>query len=396
MKDFWKEPKETKEKKVNKKKVIITIIAIIIILFLIIISAIYINNKNVRLWIDKNIFRKEVIQNNLPTIELNESDTQNIYAFNKYIGVLSKNQFAIYDNSGKKQDELNIEITKPIFNSNGRHLVIAEEKGQKVYLITDKGIAWEKSIEGNISQVEVNKNGYVAITIVDTINKTVVAVYDNTGNWLFNNILSTTRVVSTSLSNDNKYLALAEIDTSGTQIQSSIKVMSIEEGKNNPSNSIKKVYNSEKGDLITQIKYQEKDKLLCMYTDKIDVIKTDETTETISENKDKKVSFTSISLSNSAVMLEEKSSGLFTANSIVSIINPDNKNISTYTTEAVTKEIYTYDNIIGLNLGAEVEFINTSGWLVKKYTAEQEITNIVLSSSMAGIVYRDKIELINL
>ena len=396
MKDFWKEPKETKEKKVNKKKVIITIIAIIIIIFLIIISAIYINNKNVRVWIDKNIFRKEVIQNNLPTIELNESDTQNIYAFNKYIGVLSKNQFAIYDNSGKKQDELNIEITKPIFNSNGRHLVIAEEKGQKVYLITDKGIAWEKSIEGNISQVEVNKNGYVAITIVDTINKTVVAVYDNTGNWLFNNILSTTRVVSTSLSNDNKYLALAEIDTSGTQIQSSIKVMSIEEGKNNPSNSIKKVYNSEKGDLITQIKYQEKDKLLCMYTDKIDVIKTDETTETISENKDKKVSFTSISLSNSAVMLEEKSSGLFTADSIVSIINPDNKNISTYTTEAVTKEIYTYDNIIGLNLGAEVEFINTSGWLVKKYTAEQEITNIVLSSSMAGIVYRDKIELINL
>lgn len=396
MKDFWKEPKETKKKKVNKKKVIITIIAIIIILFLIIISAIYINNKNVRLWIDKNIFRKEVIQNNLPTIELNESDTQNIYAFNKYIGVLSKNQFAIYDNSGKKQDELNIEITKPIFNSNGRHLVIAEEKGQKVYLITDKGIAWEKSVEGNISQVEVNKNGYVAITIVDTINKTVVAVYDNTGNWLFNNILSTTRVVSTSLSNDNKYLALAEIDTSGTQIQSSIKVMSIEEGKNNPSNSIKKVYNSEKGDLITQIKYQEKDKLLCMYTDKIDVIKTDETTETISENKDKKVSFTSISLSNSAVMLEEKSSGLFTADSIVSIINPDNKNISTYTTEAVTKEIYTYDNIIGLNLGAEVEFINTSGWLVKKYTAEQEITNIVLSSSMAGIVYRDKIELINL
>ena len=396
MKDFWKEPKETKEKKVNKKKVIITIIAIIITLFLIIISVIYINNKNVRLWIDKNIFRKEVIQNNLPTIELNESDTQNIYAFNKYIGVLSKNQFAIYDNSGKKQDELNIEITKPIFNSNGRHLVIAEEKGQKVYLITDKGIAWEKSIEGNISQVEVNKNGYVAITIVDTINKTVVAVYDNTGNWLFNNILSTTRVVSTSLSNDNKYLALAEIDTSGTQIQSSIKVMSIEEGKNNPSNSIKKVYNSEKGDLITQIKYQEKDKLLCMYTDKIDVIKTDETTETISENKDKKVSFTSISLSNSAVMLEEKSSGLFTADSIVSIINPDNKNISTYTTEAVTKEIYTYDNIIGLNLGAEVEFINTSGWLVKKYTAEQEITNIVLSNSMAGIVYRDKIELINL
>ena len=393
MKDFWEEPKE---KKINKKKIIITIITLIIVAAIAGITITYINNKEARTWIDKNILQKEKTQNNLTSIEIEDENNSNIYAFNKYIGILNKNNFKIYNNAGKEEKELTLEISKPIFNQSNRYLAVAEEKGQKVYLITDKGIAWEKSIEGNISQVEVNKNGYVAITIVDTINKTVVAVYDNTGNWLFNNILSTTRVVSASLSNDNKYLALAEIDTSGTQIQSSIKVMSIEEGKNNPSNSIKKVYNSEKGDLITQIKYQEKDKLLCMYTDKIDVIKTDETTETISENKDKKVSFTSISLSNSAVMLEEKSSGLFTADSIVSIINPDNKNISTYTTEAVTKEIYTYDNIIGLNLGAEVEFINTSGWLIKKYTAEQEITNIVLSSSMAGIVYRDKIELINL
>ena len=84
-----------------------------------------------------------------------------------------------------------------------------------------------------------------------------------------------------------------------------------------------------------------------------------------------------VKINGCALSTKEKSSGLFTADSIVSIINPDNKNISTYTTEAVTKEIYTYDNIIGLNLGAEVEFINTSGWLVKKYTAEQEITNIV-------------------
>ena len=62
----------------------------------------------------------------------------------------------------------------------------------------------------------------------------------------------------------------------------------------------------------------------------------------------------------------------------------------------VTKEIYTTGNIIALNLGAEVEFINTSGWLVKRYTAEQEITSIVISNSIAGIVYRDKIEIINL
>lgn len=393
MKDFWKEPIE---KKVNKKKIVIAVIIGILILSFIIISIIYIRNKNVRIWIDKNILRKEVVQNNLPTIELDESENSNVYAFNKYIGVLCKNQFSIYDNTGKQEKNLTIEITKPIYDTNGRHLVIAEEKGQKIYLITDKDIAWEKKVDGNISQVEVNKNGYVAVTIVDTSYKTVISMYDNEGNWLFNSNLSSTRVVSTAISNDNKYLALAEVDTSKTQIQSSVKIMSIEDGKNNPSESIKNVYNSELGELITVIKYQEKDKLACMYTDKIKVIKNDGIEETVSETSDKKMTFSSVELSNNVMTLEEKSSGLFTADSVINIINTDNKNASTYTTEAVTKEIYTSDNMIGLNLGSEVEFINTSGWLVKKYTAEQEITNIVLSNSVAGIVYRDKIELINL
>ena len=58
--------------------------------------------------------------------------------------------------------------------------------------------------------------------------------------------------------------------------------------------------------------------------------------------------------------------------------------------------MYTYGNIIALNLGTEIEFINTDGWLVKRYVANQEITNIVVSDSIAGIIYRDKIEMINL
>ena len=46
--------------------------------------------------------------------------------------------------------------------------------------------------------------------------------------------------------------------------------------------------------------------------------------------------------------------------------------------------------------GTEIEFINTEGWLVKRYIANQEITNVVVSNNMAGIIYRDKIEIINL
>lgn len=393
MKDFWKDPEE---KKINKKKMIIVTIITIIITILVAIAAIYANNKNARNWIDKNILQKEKTQNNLPSIEIDESDNSSIYAFNKYIGILNKNNFEIYDNTGKKDKTLTLEITKPIFDSNNRYLAVAEEKGQKIYLIEDKEIKWETEVEGNISQITVNKNGYVAATIVDTSYKTVIQMYDSQGNALFKTFLSSTRVASTSISEDNKYLAIAEIDTLGTMIQSNIKIYSIDDAKNNSEESLKKTYNGKNNDLITDIKYQEKDKLLCMYTDKIKLIKTDETIDNIQEFNDKKISFASIKLANSTVTVEEKSSGIFTADSVLTIINSDNKSTSIYTTEAVTKEMYTKGDLIALNLGSEVEFINTSGWLVKRYIAEQEITSIVLSNSVAGIIYRDKIEIINM
>ncbi len=393
MKDFWEEPEV---KKINKKKIIIVTIITILIIALATTIAIYIKNKDARNWIDKNILQKEKTQNNLPSIEIEDESNSNIYAFNKYVGILNKNNFKIYDNTGKEEKNLTLEISKPIFNYNGRYLAVAEEKGQKLYLIADKDILWERDIEGNIAQITVNKNGYVAVTIVDTSYKTVVELFDSQGTALFKTFLSSTRVVATSISDDNKYLAIAQVDTSGTMIQSNIKVMSIDDAKNKTENTIKKEYNGENNDLITNIKYQEKNKLLCMYTDKITEIKSDETVETLQEYKDKKVSFASIELANSSVTIEEKSSGLFTADSVVNMMNSDNKSISLYTAEAVTKEIYTSGNIIALNLGSEVEFINTNGWLVKRYTADQEITSIVLSNSIAGIVYRDKIEIINL
>ena len=80
----------------------------------------------------------------------------------------------------------------------------------------------------------------------------------------------------------------------------------------------------------------------------------------------------------------------------MNIINIENKLTKQYTADSVTKEIYTYGDIIALNLGTEIEFINKGGWLVKRYVAEQEITNIVVSDNIAGIIYRDSIEIINL
>lgn len=394
MKDVWIDA-EKENKKVNKKKIAILTIIILIVVITIVMFGLYNTNDQARGWIDKNIFRKEIQQDKVATIDLKESQNSSIYAFNKYIGILNKTKFSIYGNTGNEEKTLDIQISNPIWGSANRFLVVAENKGQKLYLISDKDIAWESEVEGNIAQVHVNKNGYVAVVIVDTSYKTVIKMYSPQGKELFNTYLSSSRAVDVSVSNDNKYLAIAEVDTSGTMIQSNIKVISIDKASTDPTNALENTYKSQENKLITNIKYQNKNKLVCMYTDSIHEIENGEDIILI-DNQNKKVIFQSINLTNRACSIEEKSSGLFTADSLVNIVNVENHETKQYTANSITKELYTYGDIIAINLGTEVEFINIDGWLVKRYVANQEITNIVVSDSITGIIYRDKIEIINL
>ncbi len=355
MRDYWK---EKANKVINKRKLIITIAITVIIVIGVAMLLIYINNETAREWIDKKVLRKEVMQDNVTTIDLKEEQHSNIYAFQKYIGILNKNQFNIYNNTGNAEKSLEIQISNPIFSSANRFLVIGEKDGEKLYLLEDKEIAFETDIEGKISQIHVNKNGYVAVVISETIYKTVIAMYNPEGTRLFKTYLSTTRTVDVSISNDNKYLAIAEVDTSGTMIQSNIKIISVEKASSDPTNSLDHTYQGENNELITNIKYQDKDKLVCMYTDKIKVIENEQN-NTLIDNENKKAIFQSIELNNHATQIEEKSSGLFTADSVVNIVNIENKTTKQYTAQAVVKEIYTYGDIIALNLGTEIEFLNT-------------------------------------
>lgn len=392
MKDYWQ---ETTENKINKKKIIISVVISILVIGIIVIASLYITNKNVREWIDTKIFRKQVTQNNVSVIELDAGQTSNIYAFNKYIGILNKNKLNIYGNNGNKETEIDLQINNPIFNSANRFLAVAEAKGQKVYLIEDKQVVWENSIEGNISQIHVNESGYVAVIISDTSYKSIIEVFDPKGNELFKRFLSTTMAVDVSISNDNKHLAIAEVNPSGTVIQSNIRIISIEKAKTDPANSEEKNYTSQANRLITNVNYQNKNKLVCMYTDGITMIENDAET-TLFDNKDKKITLESIELNNNVATVEEKSSGIFSADSVINIVNIENKSTKEYTVNSVIKEFYTKGDIIALNLGTEIEFINTGGWLVKRYIANQEITNIAVGNNIAGIIYRDKVEIVNL
>lgn len=56
----------------------------------------------------------------------------------------------------------------------------------------------------------------------------------------------------------------------------------------------------------------------------------------------------------------------------------------------------TSEENIALNLGSQIDFINTNGWLVKRYISQKEVNDIVVSEKIAGIIYKEKIEITSL
>ena len=83
---------------------------------------------------------------------------------------------------------------------------------------------WDAKVEGNISKINVSKGGYVSVVTTRKNYKSVIAVFDRNGKKLFEAYRASTIAIDTDISVDGKYLAIAEIKTSGTLIESSISV----------------------------------------------------------------------------------------------------------------------------------------------------------------------------
>ena len=384
-------------KTINKKKIIGVGILLVIICLILVIYLVYAANENFRAFMDANILNKSIEQDNLKSITLENYDNSNIFAYSKYIAILKDNTLITYNSSGKIEAENNIQITNPITTSNGKYLIIAEQDSSKIYLLKDNNIRWEKTLEGNISRISVNSSGYSAIILKGTAYKSVVLLLDDSGNEMFKYYMSSTIAVDASISEDNKYVGIAEVNTSGTLIQSNIKILSIAKAKENPTEAIVYTYNAPLNSLVLNIKYQNKNKLVCEYDNEIHVIKDNVDTKLTDINTDQeKITYYSIELDNNIVKNVEENASLFATNTAIKIINSTTQKENTYKFEGVIKEMYCCGSKIALNLGSEIHFVDTNGWLIKKYTSNQEVRKIVISNEVAGIIYRNKIELIKL
>ena len=302
-----------------------------------------------------------------------------------------------YNSSGKLEHEINLEINNPVYSVNNKYLAISELNSSRLNLISDSKIFWTKNVDGNISKINVNEKGYVSVILTGTAYKSVIVVFDENGNELFKSYLANTIAVDTSISNDNKYLAYAEVNTTGTTIKSNIKVLSIDRAQNDLEAPVLYTYSADSNKLIVNIEYHKNGQLTCMYDTEISSIKDENNTVLMDlTEKGKNINFCNINLDNNVYRAVEENDGLFNTNTIIEIRESGNDKTTVYTVEGVAKDINSFNNVIAVNLGQEIEFINTRGMLLKRYSSVQEVQNVVIGNGIAGIIYKDQVEIINL
>ena len=130
-----------------------------------------------------------------------------------------------------------------------------------------------------------------------------------------------------------------------------------------------------------------------MYNDSIHFLNINDKNDSKVITLDNQYNFADVFLKNNIVYTSSKSSG-FSNNTNVDIYTVPNGNVSTYQLKGSIKSLVAYNEKVAINVGSEIHFVGLNGWLLKKYTSSNEINSIILGDSIAGVVYKDKVEII--
>jgi len=382
-------------RKLNKKKLTIFIVIFIVLFLILVTSIIYCFNSSFRKFIDIYFFRKEIDSDKLPEIEISTNEDQFYYAYDKYIAILNKKTLYTYNSSGENISKNDVNISNPIFANRNKFLAIAENNGNTLYLISGANIQWQKKLDGNISKISINKNGYVSCIISGTNYKSIVISFDPKGNELFKTYLSNNLAISSEISNDNRFLSIAEINYSGSIIKSMVKNISIEKAKTDPTNSVIYTYAFNDNELLINIKYHDKSNLICLTNENVYLLNISDAVDNKIITIKNDIEFIDINLKNNFIYTTNNYYN-FSNISYINIYNPQNNSENIYEFKGSVKSIFTNDQKIAINTGSEIHFIGLNGWLIKKFDSYGEINKVVLGDSVAGIIYKDKIKIVEI
>ncbi len=304
--------------------------------------------------------------------------------------VVGNNYIHGYSNDAKMNFDESVSLKNAITDSNGDYCIVGEKEGTKIYMLCANVKIWESEIQGTIHAVSVNKNGYAAVIYKQTGYKTLIKVLSSQGEEVFTSYLASTYAIDAEISNDNKELAIAEINAEGITAEAKLKIIDI----NNPEEKNIKVFSMDDESLITNIEYTNKNELFVQTDLNIKVLKDGEL-NVIGQDFNNNTYYASVENQNNAVVVSKVENGLFDTKYKVAIINANGEE-SEYVAEKMPTLLKTQKNNIAIVIENKLLVINVHGKLVRRSELSGNIKDICFfgDGNSIAIIYRDKIEFI--
>ncbi len=305
--------------------------------------------------------------------------------------VVGNNYLHGYGPNGKENFDINVALKNAVTETEGDYCIIGEKDASKVYMINSNAKIWDFDIEGNILDVSVNKNGYGAIIYKQVGYKSLIKVVKPDGDELFTTYLASTYAIDAEISNDNKILAIAELDTDGVNVESTVELVSMSDLDSKNSKKL----NLTEDTLITNIEYDSKNRLL-VQTDKDVFIVEDEKMNPFVETFSDKTKIVSIENSNNPITISKVENGLFDTNYVLKIYEYKSQgtHAEEYQIDEAPAMVEVKDGKVAMLLEKELLVVNSNAKLIKKYDVLGSIKSIVIynNGNALAVVYRDKIE----
>jgi len=302
--------------------------------------------------------------------------------------VIDNNSVTGYSENMKKNAELSLSSKDVLTHSDGDYCIIGEKAGTSVSLISGNQLVWTNTINNaSILSVYVNKNGYSAVIYSQAGYKSLIKVFSNAGKELFTSYLASTYAIDVAISNDNKTFAIAEVDTNGINVSSRIKVTSMEDA----SESTVKKYDINSNEVVTDIEFTSNNKLVIMTDLKVYVLDNDVIGEILNFEKEN-IIMASIENRRNIVTVRNEKNGLFNQSVEVCIYDFNvTAEPKKYELNSLPNRFVCTKNVIALDNGLEIIFINDSGNFLKKCEYKGQLKDLKLfnEGNRAVLIFRN-------
>lgn len=384
-----KKKKSSESKRISIKRFAVFFLILILLIFV----ALYISNSKFRKSVDIYIFRKEIDETKLKSIQISNDKSNYTFVGNDGIYVLSRGELSYYDKAAVKRETKVVEIGSAVGSFNKHFGAICEKNGRKLLIVEKGKIKHQKELEMNIRDVCVGKGDYVVIIGSNSLYKSIIVVLNSKGQEIVKKHYATTYVSKVDISSNDKMIAIGSVDYYGILVNSKIEIYDISLLSKGEQNA--KIAEMKKDKMLIDISFKNRETILVRFNDSI--FSLSKKGEANIYDIGKNIEYVDIRNKDGFVTIEKRKSNIFITGYDLKSYSVTGNQIGIFVIgEDKVDSLHSSSESIIVVCEEKLFALHSNSWLKKKYKSKKGFIDYRFSDTIVAVIYKDRIDILEI